>query len=108
MSSTSTRASRRIRTTAAQRAAWISRLNRSGLDLPTFAHRHGIVLSSLRRWSRQVRSDPGVPASPVLREVSLPDLLRPRPWAAELQFPDGRILRLDAGLAGLLIERLGL
>lgn len=98
---------RRIHTTAAQRRDWISRLQRSGLDLPSFARRHGLVLSSLQRWHRQVGAAPDVAPLPVFHEVALPGLLGPKPWAAEWQFPDGRILRLDADLARCLIERLG-
>ena len=107
MNSISPPVPRRIRTTATQRRVWISRLNRSGLDLPTFARRHGLVLSSLQRWHRQVGAAPDAAPLPVFHEVALPGLLGPKPWAAEWQFPDGRILCLDADLARCLIERLG-
>jgi hypothetical protein len=65
------------------------------------------VLSSLQRWHRQVGASPEAAALPVLHEVQLPGLLGPKPWAAEWQFPDGRVLRLDSDLARCLIERLG-
>jgi hypothetical protein len=49
---------RRIHTADAERRNWISRLERSGLDLLSFARRHGLVLISLQLWSGAMGSVP--------------------------------------------------
>ena len=94
MKSEVTESWRRHRTTAAERAAWVRRSERSGLTRGEFAQRHGLGRSTLDRWRGSRASVPK--ALPPLREVRLAPLLGPPPWAAEVQRPDGLTLRLSA------------
>ena len=85
---------RRHRTTAAERAAWVRRFDRSGLPRGEFAQRHGLGRSTLDRWRSSRAQVPTAP--PPLREVSWAPLLGPPSWVAEVQRPDGLTLRLSA------------
>ena len=85
---------RRHHTTAAERAAWVRRFERSGLTRGECAQQHGLGRSTLDRW-RSSRA--GVPkALPPLREVRWAPLLGPPSWVAEVPRPDGLTLRLSA------------
>ena len=85
---------RRHRTTAAERAAWVRRFERSGMTQGEFAQRHGLGHSTLDRWRS---SRVSVPKNlPLLCEVSLPLALGQPQWVAEVQRPDGLTLRLSA------------
>jgi hypothetical protein len=94
----------RHRTTPQERAAWVRRFERSGLTRQEFAERHGLGLSTLDRW-RARESSVLARTPPALREVSVSPLLGPPQWAAEVQHPDGRIVRLGA-VALPLVEAL--
>jgi len=84
----------RHRTTAAERAAWVRRFDRSGLTRGEFTQRHGLGRSTLDRWRSSRASVP--PALPPLREVRLGPMLGQPQWIAEVQRPDGLTLRLSA------------
>jgi len=83
---------RRRRSTAAERAQWVRRLNQSGLSARQFAQQHRLKLSTLQRW---VREHPAAAPAPAFAEVLLPDRAGGG-WAAELLRPDGARLRLAA------------
>mgnify|MGYP001329986659 FL=1 len=83
---------RRRRSTAAERAQWVRRLNQSGLSARQFAQLHRLKLSTLQRW---VREHPAAAPAPAFAEVLLPDRAGGG-WAAELLRPDGARLRLAA------------
>ena len=82
---------RRPRSSPAQRAQWVRRLDHSGLSARQFAQQHRLKLSTLQRWVREHRA--AAPA-PAFAEVRLPELASG--WAAELIRPDGARLRLAA------------
>jgi transposase-like protein len=85
---------RRHRTTAAERAAWVRRFERSGQTPSEFVRRHGLGRSTLDRWRSPRASVPK--ALPPLREVRLGPMLGQPQWIAEVQRPDGLTLRLSA------------
>lgn len=102
MRTTPSRNWQRHRTPRPERLAWVQRFERSGLSRVEFAQRHGLRLSTLDRWRAQHRALAAAPAAPppAWREVELgPLLAAPPPWLAEVQRPDGVIVRLSA--AGL-------
>lgn len=100
MKSEATENWRRHRTAPQERAAWVRRFEHSGLTRLEFAHRHGVGVSTLDRWRAQERSSGPMPA---LRELNLSPLLAGQPqWVAEVQHPDGRIVRLSASALPLV------
>jgi transposase-like protein len=97
---------RRHRTNAQERSTWVEHFERSGLSRGEFAQRHGLNVSTLDRWRAQASARAADPAAaPSWQEVSLGPLLGAPPWVAEVQRPDGVMVRLSA--AGLpLLEPL--
>ena len=85
---------RRPRTTAQERTQWVQRFERSGLSRREFALRHGLVLSTLVRWL--AHQPLASVLTPLLREVSLGQVLGQPQWIAEVQRPDGLTVRLSA------------
>ncbi len=92
---------RRHHTTPQERAACVQRVECSGWTRPELARRHGLGLSTLDRWLSQQRSGVAV-ARPSLREVNLAQMLGQPQWLAEVQHPDGRIVRLSAAARPLV------
>src|SRR5436309_14668025 len=81
--------------TSAQRAQIVARFQQSGLNRGQFAHRHGLVSSTLARWLAEAR-DARKGYSPVV--FSELRLVPPVPgaataWAMEIVSPDGVIVR---------------
>lgn len=72
-----------------ERAAWARRYYQSGVSQLEFVRRHGLVLSTLRRWLRQ---NPASAPAPVFTEVKLPGMASR--WAAEVVRADGAVVRL--------------
>ena len=89
---------RRPNSSPAQRAQWLARFEQSGLSQQAFAQEHGINLFTFRKWVEGQRrpAQPVRPPAPPLREVSLGQVLGQPPWLAEVQRPDGLIVRLGA------------
>jgi hypothetical protein len=117
--------------TPEQRRQWISRFRTSGLTQAEFARQHGLKVYTLQAWlyreGRSSASPPQVgtqgdtahrterravfasrnrrPAPAVgFREVRIPSLGPSGPWAAEVQWPDGVVLRLGATASASWIE----
>lgn|SRR5262249_55232278 len=88
---------RRRRSSAEERAEWISLYRSSQWPLDQFAQQHGLKLGTLQRWLRQEhqRSSPSSEAS-AFQEVHLPSFLPARAWVAEILLPDGVVVRLGA------------
>ncbi len=87
---------RRPRTTAEQRAKWVARYERSGLAQRDFAQRHGLGLSTLRKWIAQEGNQgmPGRNGQPVWQELKLEGWAGAARWAAEVVRPDGWVVRV--------------
>lgn len=97
--------------TAAQRAQVVARFHQSGLSRTQFAHRHGLVQSTLDRWLTEAR-DARKGSSPVVfSELRLgpPVTGAATAWAVEIVRPDGLIVRcrepLIAGELARLLRR---
>ena len=90
---------RRRRVSADERAQWVRRFQISGLTRREFVQRHGMGLSTLDRW---LAANPAAPAHAPLREVTLGNLLSASPWIAEVQRPDGLVVRLGPSALPLL------
>jgi len=91
----------RRRFTAAERAAWVRRFQRSGLTQRDFATQHGLGLSTLGRWLGQPSNSVSAPA---FAEVKLP--VPGGRWAAEIVHADGVVLRLAHDVPVHLVEQL--
>jgi hypothetical protein len=78
-----------------ERAEWITRYRSSGLRPAQFAERHGLKLGTLRRWMQEEgpRGSLGSETSG-FQELLLPSVAAAGPWAAEVQLPDGVVVRL--------------
>jgi hypothetical protein len=78
-----------------ERAEWITRYHSSGLRPAQFAEQHGLKLGTLRHWIQKEghRSSPGSETSG-FQELLLPSVAAAGPWAAEVQLPDGVVVRL--------------
>ncbi|MBM3458437.1 MAG: transposase [Armatimonadetes bacterium] len=71
------------------------RCESSGLAGSEFARRHGIPLSSLRRWVRELRNTPKESPAVVFHEVAVcpPWTGSASPWAVEIVGRDGVTVR---------------
>jgi hypothetical protein len=78
-----------------ERAEWITRYRSSGLRPAQFAEQHGLKLGTLRRWMQEEgpRGSLGSETSG-FQELLLPSVAAAGPWAAEIQLPDGVVVRL--------------
>ena len=78
-----------------ERGAWISRYRSSGLQSWQFAEQHGLKLGTLRRWLQQEDDRNSTASEPSgFQELLLPSVSTAGPWAAEVQLPDGVVVRL--------------
>ena len=113
-------ATRRRRSTAAERAAWAERYYESGLAQGEFATLHGLGFSTLQRWLEENPSEVSpvaakvaaastcqpVPArAPVFTEVKLP-VPPVAGWTAEVVRPGGPTLRLTNEVSSALLAQL--
>ncbi len=78
-----------------ERAEWITQYRSSGLRPAQFAEQHGLKLGTLRNWIQKE----GHGSSPVgetsgFQELLLPSGAAAGPWVAEVQLPDGVVVRL--------------
>jgi hypothetical protein len=80
-----------------ERTAWMTRYRSSGLLPQPFAEQHGLKLSTLRRWIQQEGYSrlPNAEAAG-FQELLLPSVSPAGGWAAEVQLPDGVVVRLSA------------
>jgi len=92
---------RRLRSTAAERAQWVERYFQSGLAPREFAAQHGLKFSTLQRWVAQAPV-----AVPAFAEVKLPPLPPKVGWTAEVVRPGGVTLRLTNAISSVLLEQL--
>jgi transposase-like protein len=92
-----------------ERAAWVSRWTQSGQSVRAFAREHQLSAHSLGRWLREVRrggsAGQAAEPAPKFHTVSLPVLSDPE-WAAELELPSGRRLRIRAGVSAGWVKEL--
>jgi hypothetical protein len=107
------RAKRRPRAKAQEKAEWARRFFESGLSQREFGEREGLALSTLQRWVAEnpIASSLVVgpaPCDPALSfaELKLGSLNGSPKWAAELCRPNGSILRLTPDLSAVLLEQL--
>ena len=90
----------------AQRRQWVRRYERRGLSRASFARQHGLGLSPLVRWQAQhTMPVEALPEVPSFREVQLSPASGSSPWVAEVQRPDGWVVRVNAA-ALPLVEKL--
>ncbi len=77
-----------------ERAEWITQYRSSGLRPAQFAEQHGLKLGTLRRIQKEgPGSSPGSETSG-FQELLLPSVAAAGPWVAEVQLPDGVVVRL--------------
>ena len=77
-----------------ERAEWITQYRSSGLRPAQFAEHHGLKLGTLRRIQKEgPGSSPGSETSG-FQELLLPSVAAAGPWVAEVQLPDGVVVRL--------------
>ena len=88
----------RQRCTATERRQWIERYRQSGLTQAKFAREHGLRYGTLVQWLCKARKESGERKSEVggFIEITLPAANVSERWAAELAWPDGRVLKLSA------------
>jgi hypothetical protein len=76
-----------------ERAEWITRYRSSGLRPAQFSEQYGLKLGTLRRWMQEEGHGSSLSASG-FQELVLPSVAAAGPWAAEVQLPDGVVVRL--------------
>jgi hypothetical protein len=73
----------------------LSRQKRSGLSLREFARKESLPLASLQRWNRRLASAATTqPPKPDFVNVT-PARTAPPPWQAEVELPNGTVLRFQ-------------
>ena len=78
--------------TAAERAQWIERYQRSGQSQRTFAETQGLKLSQLRYWIYNPSPKAAdVATTPRLQEVHLNSWPGPHAWSAEITLPAAQL-----------------
>ena len=78
-----------------ERAEWIARYRSSGLRAPQFAEQHGLKLGTLRNWIQKEAHESSLGRETTgFQELLLPSVAAIGPWAAEVQLPDGVVVRL--------------
>lgn len=78
-----------------ERAEWITRYRSSGLRPAQFAEQHGLKLGTLRRWMQEEGQGSSLSRETSgFQELLLPSVAAAGPWAAEVQLPDGVVVRL--------------
>ena len=96
--------------TAAERNEWLRRYRESGLSVRRFCEEHKLVLNTFYQWRSKSRLAPGALAvaavEPAFTEIKLQGSSVPCAWAAELQRPNGVILRVGTNLPAALLEQL--
>lgn len=96
--------------TLAERNEWLRRYRESGLSIRQFCEEHKLVLNTFYQWrskSRLAFSALAVAAvEPAFTEIKLQGSSVPWVWAAELQRPNGIILRVGTNLPAGLLEQL--
>ena len=66
---------------------------RSGLSLREFARKESLPLASLQRWNRRLAKVVGPQPSDFVDLTPTP--VAPSPWQAEVELPNGTILRFQ-------------
>lgn len=90
----------------AERRQWVRRYERSGLSRAAFARQHGLGLSTLVRWQAEhTLPVEALPEAPSFREVPMSAAFTSSPWVAEVQRPDGWVVRVSAASLPL-VEKL--
>ena len=80
-----------------ERVEWVTLYRSSKLRPAHFAEQHGLKLGTLRRWIRQEgHGSLSETAASGFQELLLPSVTSAGPWAAEVQLPDGVVVRLAA------------
>jgi len=102
--------------TSEEQAQWVRRYQASGVGLKRFATQHGLRAARLHYWvygkRRKGDGKRGLGA-PRFQEVKMPGgWVGAAVWGAEIQLPDGTVVRLGAGtdaawMASLLRELRG-
>jgi hypothetical protein len=78
-----------------ERAEWITRYRSSGLRPAQFAEQHGLKLGTLRNWIQKESHESSLGRETTgFQELLLPSVAATGPWAAEVQLPDGVVVRL--------------
>ena len=90
----------RQRYTATERRQWIEWYRQSGLTQARFAQEHGLNHGTLVQWLCKARRESGERKSEAggFIEMTLPAAKVSEGWVAELAWPDGRVLKLSAGV----------
>jgi hypothetical protein len=95
--------------TEPEQGEWVRRYLESGLSLRKFSAQNGLGYMSLWRWVNRARAEAtrvAGPAVPAFTEIKLLPPVERADWAAELSFPDGRVVRLSREVAAVMLEPL--
>lgn len=80
------------RRSASEWESLVSRFRESGLSLREFSRRESVSLGSLQRWNRRL-AEATAPQQAGFVDVT-PGSVAPSPWQAEIELPNGVIVRL--------------
>lgn len=105
-----------LQTTKEEKAEWARRFFESGLSIRKFSAQYALPRMSLWRWVDKSR-EPAKPealdlasgALPAFTEIKLPapvERSNGSHWAAELSWPNGRVLRLSKEVPSAMLEEL--
>jgi hypothetical protein len=90
--------------TAAEAATVLAAVAASGLSLPAFAARHGLLRRRLERRQRQLAAVQ--PVAETFVEVTLPPVVYPAVSGFEIVLRSGRVVRVGAGFDAEELRRL--
>jgi hypothetical protein len=91
---------------------WVRRYRESGLSVLQFCDEHKLVPQTLYCWLKHQRlqgtaaATGGSGLAPLFTEIKLENASTSCGWAAELQRPDGVVLRVAANASAALVEQL--
>jgi hypothetical protein len=88
---------RRPRSSAEERAQWVSQFHSSQASTRQFAQQHGLKEGTLQRWIREEsQRSQGCSEAPEFQEVRCSAFSSAGAWAAEVVLPGGILVRLGA------------
>jgi hypothetical protein len=98
--------SSRRRYTSSERERLVAQYESSGLTQAVFAQRQDIKLGTFQQWlyRRHPEKPPALRARPAFQELPWCELAGLNCWHAQLQWPNGMKLRLNAQASGPWIE----
>src|SRR3954451_16469861 len=98
--------------TAAERSRWLRRQQESGLSIQRFCEENNLSLNTFYQWRskyglvHRLTEITAAASEPTFKEIKLETVSAACNWAAELQRPNGVVLRVGANLSAALLEQL--